>query len=551
MTTSMHLWDALVRSGTKATLHAWTGREFEHHPWAEVVAGAHQVAFGLRRAGLRPGDRVAAVLENSVDVVKGVLGVWLAGGVVASLPIAARGMKHHEYWQQLVQLREHVGAELLVVDDARVAEIPEALVRGFQVRGWQSLPASGTIDPCPPELDQLAFIQYSSGSTSTPKGCMLDARAIAAQLEIIADMSGSTPGEEIVATWLPLSHDMGLFGTLLFAWAWGFDLVMSTPRRFTVAPRSWFRDCADFGATLTVATNTALDHAARFQGRARLERPLQLRVCVVGAEPVRWDTVTALLEVFGPYGLEPQVLMPAYGLAEATLAVTATGVTEEPKRVTVDAMGLAEGEVRAVPEDHPRATKVVSVGRPCKGVGLRLADPDRISEIYIRTPSLAQGYFGDEERTRARFVDGEFRTGDLGFLSDGELYMVGRLDDMLSISGRNVYAHEIESAICTLPHVREGCCAVVELVSDRTTRLIALLEMKRRNLDHDAVASAVAGLMTSKAGIDLDECMFLRQGVLPKTPSGKVQRFRCRQMLVSGDFEPVAHIRLRPAPPST
>lgn len=541
----MHLWEALVESDSGSMLHAWNGHEFEHHSWADVVALAHEMAVGLRRAGVGPGTRVAAILTNDRFVVAGVLGVWMAGGAVVSLPIPARGMDGQEYGRQLTLLCDHAQAPLLLVDEILEAAVSEPLGGTVEVRTWRSLPVSGRLDPCPPEMDEVAFIQYSSGSTSAPKGCMLSPRAIGEQLEIIASMSEAVPGEEVVATWLPLSHDMGLFGTLLYSWAWGFELVMSTPRRFMTSPRTWFRDCADFGATLTVATNTALDHAVRFQGRARLDRALRLKVCVIGAERVRWSTLMAAVDTFGPYGLEPRTFMPAYGLAEATLAVSAIGVAEEPKTAVVDAVALAHGEVRPLEPTDPRATRVVSVGPPCKGVEVRTIGSDPVSEIFIRSPSLASGYFGDPERSTARFVDGGFRTGDLGFIEAGELYAVGRFDDMICVGGRNVYAHEIEAEICKLPNVRDGCCTIVDLSEGRDERLVVLLEMNKRRLDFEASARSIASIATSKAGVDLGECMFLPKGTLPKTPSGKVQRFRCRQILRVGGFDSVAHVRLR------
>lgn len=505
------------------------------------------MAVGLRRAGVRPGTPVAAILTNTTAVVQGVLGVWLAGGTIASLPIAARGMGKLEYGQQLTLLCDHIQAELLLVDERVERAFPVDVIGTTKIRSWQSMSASGRLDPCPPELDDVAFIQYSSGSTSTPKGCMLSPKAIAAQLEIIADMSEAVPHEEVVATWLPLSHDMGLFGTLLYSWVWGFDLVMSTPRRFISSPRTWFRDCADFGATLTVGTNTAVDHAVRFQGRAGLDRPLKLKVCVVGAERVRWSTLMAAVDAFGPYGLKPCVFMPAYGLAEATLAVSATGVAEDPKVTMVDAVALARGQVRPLAADHPRATGVVSVGRACKGVEIRCAEPGQSSEIFVGSSSLATGYFRDHERTKACFVDGEFQTGDLGFFEDGDLYIVGRFDDMICVAGRNIYAHEIEAAICQLPSVREGCCTIVDVSGDRKDRLVVLVETSDDDVDSDGFddfARAIANLATSKAGIDVTECMFLSKGMLPKTPSGKVQRFRCREMLSADSFKPVAHMHL-------
>ena len=540
----MHLWDSLTGGDKASVLHAWTGRSFETSAWTDILATAGAMAVGLRGLGVVPGARVAAVLTNSADAVAGILGVWLAGGVLVSLPLAARGMNTAEYGRQLAALCTRIEAPLVVTDERVAATLSDAL-SPLPVRTWTSLPAPGRIDPRPPELDEVAFIQYSSGSTGTPKGCMLTPRAIASQLEILAHMSASTPGRESVACWMPLSHDMGVFGCLLYALAWDFDLILSTPDRFTRAPRSWFRDCADFRATLTVGTNTALHYASRFGGGNRFSRPLELRGCVIGAERIEWSTLTAAVDAFGPFGLKPEVFMPAYGLAEATLAVSAIASGAAPTFITVDTAALSGGEISEVADDQAGATRLVSVGKPCAGVEVRTAVPDRVAEIHVRSPSLASGYFGDPERTRARFVDGALHTGDLGFIRDGELYIVGRSDDVFCINGRNIHAHEIESTVAALEIVRSGCCTIVDLAGPSSPRLVMLLELTRRVVDHGAVAATAARIATEKAGVTLHECLFLPKGALPKTPSSKVQRFRCRQMLATGGFTPVARIILQ------
>jgi fatty-acyl-CoA synthase len=531
---SNDLFDRLVNAGGSA-LHCWTGTGFDRTPWPDVVREAEAMTAGLRRRGVRPGTRVATVLTNTPTAVRGLLAVWLAGGAVASLPAPARGMRPEEYVRALGTICAQLGPELFVVDEAMLGVVPAE----WPARPWQSFVDSGRVAPEPPEEDELAFVQYSSGSTSAPKGCMLTPRAIAAQLDLVMEMLDARPGREIAVSWLPLSHDMGVFGCLLTPWANDFELYLSTPERFAFTPRTWFGDLAEFGGTMTAGTNTALYLATRaYAGRSRLTRELNVRSCIVGAERVEWETLRFATETFAPYGFTPRSLMPAYGLAEATLAVTATPAGAEPRHVTVDVIALADGELREVDAADETATRLVAAGTPCRGVELTAGD--ELGEITVRSPCLATGYLGDPARTAEKFAGGTLRTGDLGFVRDGWLYPVGRTDDMISVAGRKVYAREIETAVDTLDGVRRGCSTLV--AAGRTLTLF--VELRRGLADYRPLAEEAASLAMAKAAVALDECVFLRHNSLPKTPSGKIQRHRCRQLLDAGRFEPLATVNL-------
>jgi fatty-acyl-CoA synthase len=542
----MNFWDALAsRAGSShSTLHCWSGHRFEAAPWSEVVRDAEAMTAGLRRAGVRPGATVATVLTNNGQVVRGFMAVWLAGGTIASLPVPARGMDVEEYATQLTSICRQLDPVMLLIEERLLGLIPPELGRRVVMRSWESLSGSGRVEPSPPNEDDVAFVQYSSGSTDEPRGCMLTPRAIAAQLEVVLDLAQGTPGEEVVVSWLPLSHDMGMFGCLLFSWAHDFDMCLSTPERFMFSPRSWFGDVADFGGTLSAGTNTALYLGARAYQSRRLPRELRLRSVIIGAERVEWGTLQRAREVLGPYGLREDALKPAYGLAEATLAVTAMPVGEAPCHVIVDPIALADGELRDLDPADPAATQIVSAGRPCRGVELPGASTDKVGPIHVRSPALATGYVGDPERTRERFRDGAFLTDDLGFVRDDYLYPVGRVDDVISISGRNVYAREIESAVDALDGVRRGCSTLVERRNGGAPTLTLLVELKHGLDDYRALAEHAASVAMAKAAVAVDECVFLEKGSLPKTPSGKIQRHRCRLMLDVERLEPLATINL-------
>ncbi|HEX7278715.1 MAG TPA: AMP-binding protein [Solirubrobacterales bacterium] len=545
----MDLWDALT-SGASAghgTLHCWEGDGFSSTPWSQVSREALDSTRGLRGAGVEPGAVVATILTNTPATVRGILGVWMAGGVLASLPVPARGMTAASYLGQIERICERIEPQVTLLDDNVLGMLPEELRERFRARSWSSVAGSGAIPPSPPGAESPAFIQFSSGSTSEPKGCVLRTRAIGEQLEMIMAMLQAVPGEETAVSWLPLSHDMGIFGNLLTPWAFDEDLVLSTPERFMMSPRTWFADVAESGATVTCGTNGALAMAARSQ-RGELPRPLRLHTVILGAERLQWPTLSHALEVFGPSGLRDTHLMPAYGLAEAALAVTATPRDEAPRFLAVDGEALGQGEVAVATDPGPGSATMVASGVPCRGVELHGVDSEGLNELEVSSPCLADGYFEDDSQTRERFAEGRLRTRDLAFVRDGWLYPVGRTDDLISIGGRKVYACEIEAGVDALEGVRRGCSTVVETSRNGRQQLTLLMELGDDAAEQiPLVAREAAAVAMRRAAVTIDACVFLPKGALPKTPSGKIQRYRCREMLDRSSFEPIEHVELAEA----
>jgi fatty-acyl-CoA synthase len=458
-------------------------------------------------------------------------------------------MRWEDYLAQLTAICEQTQPRLLVVDASWSDALAPHLAHLCPTCSWQDLTDSGAVDECPPGDDDPAYIQYSSGTTGVPKGCVLTAGAIARQISMLLEFIGvRCGGGEVVNSWLPLSHDMGMFGTLLSSWYSDNDLYMSRPERFIAAPRTWFGDIASHGVTITAGTNTGVYLSARgFRATRGPEGRIDLRACIVGAERVDWNTLDYAVDVLGEYGLTAGQFMPAYGLAEATLAVTAVPCAERPRRLCLDAIALADGDVVEVEPDAESATSIVTAGRPLPGVVLAEHAGSAVDRIRFRSPSAAAGYWGAPELTADCFRDGEVHTNDLGFVADGLLYLVGRCDDMINVAGRNVYARAVEEAIDSIAGVRRGCCALLER-SGEGGALTLLLELDSA-ADHHDIARAAADAAMAKAAVALDECLVLDRGSLPKTPSGKVQRYRCRQLLARGELTPRAVVDLaRTAP---
>jgi fatty-acyl-CoA synthase len=506
--------------------------------WDDWRGRSLRVTAGLRELGVRPGERVACLLTNTPDVCASVLGVWLAGGCLLSLPLPGRGMDPSIYVAQLRRIVIQSEPVVLMCDGAlaRALEHTDVGVRTIAV---PRLPAGRPAEPTLPADDDPIFVQYSSGSTTEPKGCVLAARAIAGQLARLEEALAVDAERDIGVFWLPLSHDMGLFGGLLFAYWAGHRTVIGTPQRFLTHPWSWFDDCSRFGATLSAAPNFALDVAARV-GRAREPGPFPMRALVVGGERIEASVLRRVHETFGDERLPWASLLPAYGLAEAVLAVTTTPVDRGPRIVDVDAAALERGEL--VPaRSGARATSAVSSGRALPGNEIEIPSSP-VGEIVLRSSTLAEGYLDQPELTAERFTPAGLHTGDVGFELDGELFVRGRVDDLMFVAGRNVYARDVELALTRVSGLRAGGCAVVDVEGDGGTRLVALAELHGGHPDFAVMAEGIVASARAAAGVRIDECVFLPHGRLPKTPSGKLQRFRCREMIADGSR--ADHVRI-------
>jgi fatty-acyl-CoA synthase len=547
----MDLWEALfAHPSERRGITSWEASPPRVVSWADLVADAHRRATVLRAHGVVPGTHVAGVMTNTIDAVGGLFAIWLCGGVFQSLPDQARGMSPSEYAQQIGGLVEHAGAELLLADDP-FGHLTTHWQGPSVLRAWtwlaEEAPKTGPgVDGTPPEPTTPAFVQYSSGSTGRPKGCVLTPQAIAAQMEIILDLTGGEPGRDTFVTWIPASHDMGLFGCLIYPCAYGFDLFLSNPLRFVQAPRTWFADMAEHGATITAGTNTALSIATRAQRDSPLAQDLALTTAVIGAEPNDPGVFAAATATFGPSGLRPAMLTSAYGLAEATLAVACTRPGQAPTHKVVDRYALENHKIVAADPGSPEALDLASCGPPCAGIEVTAGRPGELATLRIASPSLATGYLADAELTRHHFRDGWLLTDDLGFVDDdGDVYVVGRADDVLVIGGRNLHAPTLEQAIGDAVGMRSSRVVLVDTPVDTGRRaLVALIEPRDTDIDFRAAAWEASRAVTRHAGVELQHCFFLAQGALPKTPSGKTQRQRSRNLVRDGRIDTVADVAL-------
>ncbi|MFL5909104.1 MAG: AMP-binding protein [Gaiellaceae bacterium] len=510
-------------------LYTYEGGEYRPHTWSECGDLARRAATHLREAGAEPGDVVACVFDNTLASAVLPLAAWLVGSRVASLPPRPRGVTREQHVDKLVEICADCDAKVVAAptpfdEDLRAAPDLTAHALSLDRLTSAALPFDSSAVEA---LDSGLFIQYSSGSTGDPRGCVLAAEGIVAQLDMLVDRVGLTTDDRFVS-WIPLSHDMGLFGGLLASWWSGMTVWLGTTTRFLLSAGTWLNDCAQVGATLTVSPNFGVALAARSAQR-RLPPALSLRKWIVASDYISNHTLRSAVESLGPAGIREETFMPGYGLAEATLCVT---MVES---------GIAP-PVAPVPGDPGQVA--VSSGTPLPGNSVRIDGDEEIGEIVVRSPSLALGYLGRPDVARERFRDGELWTRDLGFVRDGHLYVVGRLDDRLSVAGRTVHTKQVEAALEAEQEIRGNSCVLTEATVGGVRRVVLLAEPRRSAGDSRSLAATLGKATYERIGVRVDDCLLLRPGALPMTASGKKQRvLACRlaERLLAGEGTDEGH----------
>ncbi len=526
----MGLWERILdQSGVPGWAWFWTGERYARQSYHQDLHAAERAAAALQARGLEPGGTVAAILTNSVVSLQGVVGAWWSGASVASLPIIARGQSLPRYVAQLRRQCELVGARHLLIEGRYASFLRELWTEAEPelVACEELLDHPSRVEIAPPDEDAVAFTQFSSGTTAAPRGVDLTASAIDAQLSRLATHLQIDPERDVGAMWLPLSHDMGFFGGVLLAWYTGMRGVVSAPERFLADPRTWFDDLARFGATITIGPSFAYALAARASASRPLPGRLELRLCMQGGEPVLAAHAKRCVDAFGSYGLSLSAFTATYGLAEATLAVAIAEPEQEPRGVWVDGERLLEGELSFTAPGAKSSRELVSCGRPLPDFSV--THDGEIGELRVGGPSLSRGYRGQPRLTAAGLPQEQLLTGDLGFVYQGELYVIGRLDDRLITGGRNVDVLDIELEIGERTGVREGSCAIVDVSIGDSQKIVLVAELDAGN-DPEQTLRDARTIAARRHGLRIDGCVSLEPGRFPKTPSGKAQRYRCRQL---------------------
>ncbi len=396
------------------------------------------------------------------------------------------------------------------------------------------------------DLDRLAILQFTSGSTAEPKGVVLPQRVLGANLDAIV-VAGDLQPDDVFVSWLPLYHDMGLVGLLTVPMTTGRSLVLGAPQDFLGAPSRWMQWLSDHRGTVTAGPNFSWVLATRALRRMDGLDLSHLRIALNGAEPVDPRTVHAFLDAGERFGLRPGSAFPAFGMAELGIAGTFPVPLEGMRTDPVDLRVLeSERYAAPAPTDGEGTREFVRLGRPVPGLEIKVVDPasghalrDReVGELEIRGTSVTPGYYRDPDATAALFRDGWLRTGDLAYLLDGELVICGRIKDVIIIGGRNVFPEDVERAVAEVEGVRAGNVIAFGVDGSKGREQMVVVAESKAD-DTDAVKRLVHHRAMEAAGAPPHDVVLVSPGTLPKTSSGKLQRSLCRTRYLERQLEAV------------
>ncbi|QGG95683.1 AMP-binding protein [Actinomarinicola tropica] len=516
-------------------------------PWSQLHDDARSMAAGLQARGVAPGDHVAILGPTSRPLVTAIQAVWLAGATIVVMPIPMR-MGSIEEFVAATRRRLHRADVALFLIDPDLAPFVEPEPGDPPIVGLDEVSGPGgasRYERPADDLDRLAILQFTSGSTADPKGVALPHRAVGANLDAIAEAAALDPDDDVLVSWLPLYHDMGLVGLLTLAMTTGTDLVLGAPQDFMAAPLRWMQWLSDFGGTATAGPNFSYVLAARALRRAEGLDLSRLRIALNGAEPVDPDTVEAFVAAAAPFGMRPGAVFPAFGMAEVAIAGTFPPPLAGLRTDVVD-LKVLESERYAAPidADAPHARRLAKLGRAVPGLQIRIVDPatgqvlsDReAGELEIQGTSVCSGYYNDPEATAELFRDGWLRTGDLAYTIDDELVMCGRIKDVIIVGGRNVFPEDIERAVSGVDGVRPGN-VIAFGVEGRNGREAIVVVAETKAEDTAAMHGTINEHVRRVVGTPAKDIVLVPPGTLPKTSSGKLQRSLCRQRYLEVDLQ--------------
>lgn len=552
--------------------------------FGELYAAAQRCAAELARRGVPAGGRVALMLPTSRSFFVSYAGILLAGAVPVPIYPPFRADRIEEYAARQSAILSN--AEVCLLLTFREAEAVARLLKP-RVRSLREVADAGKLmeaaDKAPPpspgalplhlsgsrvrKPSDIALLQYTSGSTGDPKGVVLTHANLLANMRAIGEAVQLGP-DDVGVTWLPLYHDMGLIGAWLTLLHFGVPVAVMSPLAFLTRPERWLKAFHKYHGTIAAAPNFAYELCVRKIADRDIEG-LDLsswRAALNGAEPVNPETLERFAQRFAPYGFRRSAQLPVYGLAEASLAVTVPPLNRGPLVDRVERNVFAE-EGRAVPAqaDDSTAISFVSSGRPVPGHEVRIVDAggtevaDRVEGfLWFRGPSAASGYFQNGKATAELFPqgqrsDGEFpwvNSGDRAYRADGEIFVTGRVKDIIIKGGRNLYPHEVEDLAAHADGIRKGCIVAFGLRDETsgTEKLVVVAESRERDAaKRAAVAAAVTDHVSRGLGLPPDRVELLPLGSIPKTSSGKLRREETKQLYLAGtlaDAKPPAWVQI-------
>ncbi|MEO6193271.1 MAG: AMP-binding protein [Thermoanaerobaculia bacterium] len=547
-------WHAERHPGRRHILYYPGDGEPEELTYGELARRVRAVATGLTRLGVGPGKAVGIMLPTGLEYFLAFFGAQLAGGIPVPLYPPARKSQIEDHLRRQAGILRTAGAEVLVTfsEVLTLARLLRAQLPGLhRVVTAAELTAGPAFDvdrfiPPPVRGQDIAFLQFTSGSTGNPKGVVLTHANLLANLRAIRQGADIRP-DDVIVSWLPLYHDMGLIGCWMGALYFGVPLVLMSPLAFLARPSRWLWAIHRHRGTLSAAPNFAYElciNKIPDEEIAGLDLS-SWRMALNGAEPVSPETLRRFIARFEPYGFRPGSFSPVYGLAENSLAVAFPPLGRPPLIDAVEREPFQRsGSAVPTAADDPGALRFVSCGTPLVNHEIRIVDDAgreveerQEGRLEFKGPSATSGYFRNPEAT-AKLVRGDWRdSGDRAYIAGGEVYITGRVKDIIIRAGRNLYPQELEAVVGEVPGIRKGCVAVFGSPDPATgtERLVVMAETREREeAALETIRQAVQEVAIDLLGTPAEVVALVPPQGVPKTSSGKIRRSSAREVFESG-----------------
>lgn len=510
--------------------------------WREIATSGRRVTGVLRGAGISAGERVAALAASANDVAPVAQGVWGAGGALTMLQQPTPQANLGEWHAATLRTLEMLGARVVVVGEPFLEVAPLLTQAGYHAVPTGRLWSAEEAEPMPPKDDDVALYQLTSGSTGVPKAVAITHTNLYASVHAMRHGAGADIEHDVMVSWLPLSHDMGMVGFLLAPMYFGFKTIYVAPTDFLKAPLSWIQLLSNHGATMTAGPNFAYSIVHRRLKAADDDAYdlSRLRFVLCGAEPISPSTITEFVRQATRFGMNPKAVVAAYGLAEATLAVSFTRLDEGLRVEHIDAQQMELHRRAVLAEGGDDADKeVVIIGPPLPGFTVKVIDtagsvlPARhLGELLVHGDAVTKRYTTVDGDVDAVDADGWLHTGDLGYLTEtGEVAICGRLKNLIIVAGRNIFPSEVEQIAEAADGVRRGAVVAfgVELSDGREE--VTVVAETLDDYDEETrreVRRQIARSVYSVIGLS-PNVVLVDKGAIPKTPSGKIRHLEAKK----------------------
>lgn len=531
-----------------------TGESDQHLTYRALIEGAGRYQAALRSRNVLQGEVVILILQQSIELVYAYFGTILNGSIPSIMPFLTEKLLPEKYRKDLVSLIEITQPSAILTYRDFTDELSEiqannafikALLFSEEIEtGAAVLTGTGNYPGTERDGDDIVLLQHSSGSTGLQKGVALTHQAVFHQLDCYSKTIRLS-SRDVIVSWLPLYHDMGLIACFLMPILYNIPLVIMSPFDWVRAPHRLFQAISHYKGTLCWLPNFAYNFCAHKIRPADMEgiELSTLRAVINCSEPMRRSSHQAFLERFSQYGLQPSAIATCYAMAENVFAVTQDGIDKAVTYDEIDQETFQKDKIaRKVFNNRPSVYQV-SAGKPIANTQVRIMDgdgrelPDRyVGEIVIKSNCMLTGYYHREDETVNSFSEGWFKTGDLGYLAEGELYVSGRKKDLIIVGGKNVYPQDIEAVVNEVEGVHPGRCVAFGVFNEEkgTEDVVVIAELERDFADKDRqVAEQIRKMVTQSTAVALRQVYLVNDFWLIKTSSGKIARAANKEKYLS------------------